>query len=66
MSDPFCDPMDCDWPGCSIHGILQERILEWVTIPFPRGSSQLRGRTQASSIAGGFFTIWATQEAQFL
>ena len=31
---------DCSLPGSSIHGILQARILEWVTIPFSRGSSQ--------------------------
>ena len=38
----LCDPMDCSSPGSSVHGILQARILEWVTIPFSRGSSQLR------------------------
>ena len=26
-------------PGSSVCGILQIRILEWVAIPFPRGSS---------------------------
>ena len=36
----FCDPMDCSPPGPSVHGILQARILEWVAIPFSRGSSQ--------------------------
>ena len=25
-------------PGCSVHGILQARILEWVATPFSRGS----------------------------
>ena len=34
----LCDPMDCSPPGPSIHGILQARILEWVTISFSRGS----------------------------
>ena len=43
----LCDPMDC---------ILWARILEWVTFPFSRGSSQLRDQTQISHIAGGFFT----------
>ena len=38
------DPMGCSLPGSSVHGILQARILEWVTIPFSRGSSQLRGQ----------------------
>ena len=36
----LCDPMDCSLPGSSVHGILQARILEWVAIPFSRGSSQ--------------------------
>ena len=40
------------------------RILEWVAYPFSRGSSQPRNRTQVSRTAGGFFTIWATREAQ--
>ena len=34
--------MDCSPPGSSIHGILQARILDWVAIPFSRGSSQPR------------------------
>ena len=44
-------------------GILQARILEWVAIPFSRGSSQPRDGTQVSRIAGRFFTGWATMEA---
>ena len=52
-------PMDC-----IVHGILQARILEWVAFPFSRGSSQPRDWTQVSHIAGGFFTSWATREAQ--
>ena len=32
----LCDPMDCSLPSSSVHGILQARILEWVTIPFSR------------------------------
>ena len=35
----LCDPVDCSPPGSSVHGILQARILEWVAIPFSRGSS---------------------------
>ena len=34
------DPMDCSPPGSSVHGIIHARILEWVPIPFSRGSSQ--------------------------
>ena len=36
----FCDPMDCNPPGSSVHGILQARILEWVAISSSRVSSQ--------------------------
>ena len=42
------DPMDYSWPGPSIHGMLQARILEWVAISFSKGSSQPRDRTQRS------------------
>ena len=37
-------------------GILQARILECVTFPVSRGSSQPRDQTQVSLIAGRFFT----------
>ena len=37
MSD-LCKPTDWSPPGSSIRGILQARILEWVAIPFSRGS----------------------------
>ena len=35
----LCDPMDCSLPCSSVHGILQARILEWVTMPSSKGSS---------------------------
>ena len=35
----LCDPMDCSLPGSSVRGILQARVLEWVAMPSPRGSS---------------------------
>ena len=47
-----------------VHGILQGRILEWIAIPFSKGSSQLRDWTQVSCIAGRFFNIWATREGK--
>ena len=56
--------MGCSPPGSFVHGILQARILEWEAIPFSRGSSWPRDRTQVFCIAGGFFTIWATREAK--
>ena len=30
----LCDPVDCNLPGSSVHGILQTRVLEWVAIAF--------------------------------
>ena len=56
MSDSY-DSMDYSPPGSSGHGILQARILEWVAIPFSRGSSQPRDQTSVSHIAGRFFTV---------
>ena len=53
------DPMDY-----TVHGILQARILKWVAVPFSRGCSQPKDRTQVSRIASGFFTSWATREVQ--
>ena len=53
-------------PGSSVHGILQARILEWVAIPFSRGSSWPRDWTQVSWIARGSFTVWVTSEASQL
>ena len=67
-----CDPTDWSLPGSSVHGISQARIMEWVAMPFSRGSSQPRvpcpppgnlpdsgmePRFPASSaLAGRFFT----------
>ena len=54
----LCSLMDC-MPGFSVHSVFQARILEWVTIPFSRGSSQPRDQTCfscTSCTAGRFFT----------
>ena len=59
----LCNPMYCSPPGSSVHGTLQTRILECVTIPFSRGSSQPRDWTWVSCMAGGSFTVWASREA---
>ena len=52
------DSKYCSPPGSSVHGVLQARIMEWVAIPFSRGSSQPRDRTWVSCIAGRCFIIW--------
>ena len=37
------DPMNCSLPGCSVPGILQARVLEWVAVPFSRGLFPTQG-----------------------
>ena len=49
----LCNPMYYSPPGSSVHGILQERIVEWVAMPFSRGSSLPMNQTRA----GKFFTV---------
>ena len=49
----LCGPINYIPPSCSLHGILQARILEWVAMPF-------------LSPEGRFFTTSATWEALFL
>ena len=54
----LCDLIDCSLPDSSIHGILQERILEWIVMPSPRESSQPRNWTaslMSPALAEGFF-----------
>ena len=50
MKVTLFDPIDCNPPGSSVHGILQVRILEWVAVPISRRSSWPRDRTQVSCI----------------
>ena len=52
----LCDPMDCNPPGSSIHGIFQAKILEWVAISFSR--DLLNPEMESGfHIAGKLFTI---------
>ena len=61
----LCDPMDCNQPGSSVHGISQPRILEWVAISSFRGSSQPRNWTRISYISRQVLYHWATWDALF-
>ena len=47
----FCNPMDNNLPGSSVHGIFWARILEWVAIPYSRASKWPRDGTHVSCIA---------------
>ena len=53
----LCNPRDCSLLGSSVHGILQARTLEWIAIPFSRGSSRSKDQTWIFCIAEGFSTI---------
>ena len=46
----LCNSVEYSPPGSSIHGIIQARILEWVAIPFSRGSSRPRDQTRVSHL----------------
>ena len=62
----LCNPMGYSLPGSSVHGILQERILEWVAMPSSRGSSPPRNKLaspMSPALAGKFFTTSTTWEA---
>ena len=48
--------MDYSLSGSSVPGILQARTLEWVAIPFSKGSSQPVEWTWVSCITGRFLT----------
>ena len=52
----LCDPMDCGPPSSSVHGILQARTVEWVSMPSSRGSSRPRNWTWVFSIAVRFLS----------
>ena len=61
--------MNCSSPGSFVHRILQARILEWVTMPTSRGSSQSRDPTHifcGSCIAGRFFTAEPLGKTQII
>ena len=57
------DPMDCSPPYSSVHGILQARILEWVAIPFSRGSFPTQGSNPSLLHCRWILYYWTTREA---
>ena len=61
----LCDPKDCSPPGSSVHGFLQVRILEWVSISYPRWSSWSRDWTWISCTGRRVLYHWASREAQW-
>ena len=61
----LCCPMLCSPPGSSVHGTAHARILQWVTIPCSRGSSQSRDQTWVSCTGRKILYCWATREAHY-
>ena len=64
----LCSPIDCSLPGYSVHVILPVRILEWVAMPFSRGSSWPRDQNCISCnscIADSFFTTEPLGKSKF-
>ena len=57
----LCNPTDYSPPGSSVHSILQAKILEWIAIPFSRGSSEPRDQTYRKTTFSPFYesnTYW--------
>ena len=52
----LCDPMDCGLPGCSVHGILQARILDWVAFSFSGDLPDPGVEGLLSCVGSRFFT----------
>ena len=58
----LCDPIDFSPPGSSVHGILQERILEWLAISSPGDLPNPGMECWSPALAGRFFTTNAAGE----
>ena len=65
-SPTLCDPVDCSPPGSSVHGILQARILERVSMPCSWGSSRPRARTLVSCLWEAGLVVLRHLGSQFL
>ena len=52
-----CNPVDCSSPGSSVHGISQERILDWVAISSLGDLLDTGIETTSTALAGKFFTV---------
>ena len=57
----LCDPVDCSWPGSSVHGIFQQNYC--VAISSSRGLSQSRDQTPISRWILNHWAIWEAQHS---
>ena len=65
----LCNPMNCSPPGCSVLGISQVRILDWVAMSYCRDLPDSRTKPESLAslaLAGGFFTTVPLGEASFI
>ena len=64
----FCSPIDCSPPVSSVPGILQARILEWVTMPSFKGSTPPRDWTHVFYISYicSQVTLWLVNKCLLL
>ena len=58
----LCDPIDRSPPSSSVHGILQARVLEWIAMPFSKGSSPPRIELRSPTLQADSLTVWASRE----
>ena len=58
----FCDSMEHNLPGSSVHEVSQSRILTWIAISLSKGSSQPKDQTQVNYIGRRILYYWATRE----
>ena len=60
----LCPTYACSLPGCSIHGICQDKNTGVVCQFLLQGIFPTQGSNLISCTTGRLFTIWATREAQ--
>ena len=56
--------MDCSFPGSSVHGISQARILESVVTPSPGDLPDPGTEPMSTALAGEFFTTETSRKPQ--
>ena len=62
----LCDHIGCNLPGCSIQGVFQARVLEWVCHFLLQGIFPTQGSNPGLPHCSRLFTVWATREAPSL
>ena len=61
----LCNPIDYSLPGSSVHRTLQARVLEWVAVPFSRGSPCPSDRTGSPTLQAHSLPFEPPGKAQY-